>query len=122
MNAQSTLVTLDNKQLYPSKSLYELPDLQVKTSIVNWQREPYEHSHHRVRDVHPRDETYIVRNTYESKLASKIEDPLNFNRYNLPEREEHKPQYDSRIRPIDLASINVEKIHQVNEQRLTRLD
>ena len=47
---------------------------------------------------------------------------MDLQKYNLPEREEHKPQYDHRIRPIDLASINVEKIHQVNEQRLTRLD
>lgn len=65
---------------------------------------------------------YLIRNNYESKFASKIDDSLNFQRYNLPEREEHKPKYDSRIRPIDLANINVEKIHQINEQRLTRLD
>lgn len=72
--------------------------------------------------MNPRDELYLIKNNYENKYASKIEDGLNFQRYNLPEREEHKPQYNNRIRPIDLANINVEKIHQINEQRLTRLD
>ncbi|CDW72165.1 UNKNOWN [Stylonychia lemnae] len=122
LNSESILVTLDNKQLYPSKSLYEMPDLQSKTTIVNWNKEPYEYYNHRVKDLNPRDEMYLVRNNYESKYANKIDDNLNFQRYNLPEREEHKPQYDHRIRPIDLANINVEKIHQVNEQRLTRLE
>lgn len=54
---------------------------------------------------------YIVKNNYEDKFANKIEDSLNFKRFTVPEREEHKPKYDSRIRPIDLANINVEKLH-----------
>ena len=111
LNAESTLVTLDNKQLYPSKSLYELPQLTAKTEIVDWKREPYEYYNNRVKDLNPRNEMYIVKNNYENKYASKIDDQLNNQRYNLPEREEHKPQYNQRIRPIDLANINVEKLH-----------
>lgn len=54
---------------------------------------------------------YIIKNNYEDKYANKIDDPLNFKRFAVPEREEHKPQYDSRIRPIDLAHLNVEKLN-----------
>ena len=75
-----------------------------------------------MKDLNPRNELYIVKNNYENKYASRIDDQLNMQRYNLPEREEHKPQYNQRIRPIDLANINVEKLHQVNELRLTKLD
>lgn len=69
-----------------------MPDLVSKTSIVSWHREPFEYYNHRLKDLHPRDERFVVRNNYESKYASKIDqdtDALNFIRYNLPEREDH---------------------------------
>lgn len=55
-----------------------MPDLQSKTTIVNWNKEPYEYYNHRVKDLNPRDEMYLVRNNYESKYANKIDDNLNF--------------------------------------------
>mmetsp|Transcript_14656 Transcript_14656/g.14285 ORF Transcript_14656/g.14285 Transcript_14656/m.14285 type:complete len:115 (+) Transcript_14656:952-1296(+) len=95
-------------------------DLREKTQIVDWKKEPYEY--YEGKDLNPRHEMYIVKNKFESKFANKIDDALNYQRFILPERDEHKPQYDTQIRNIDLASINVEKIHQVNEQRLSKLD
>ena len=89
---------------------------------MNWHKEPYEYYNSKVKDINPRNDMYVVKNDYETKFANKIDDELNFKRFHVPEREEHKPQYDSRIRPIDLASINVEKIQSVNENRLSRLE
>lgn len=41
---------------------------------------------------------YIVKNNYESKYASKIDDDLNLKRYNLIERDVDLPKYDNKIK------------------------
>lgn len=85
--------------------------MQTKTTIVNWHREPYEYYNSKVKDIHPRNEFYIIKNNYENKHAHKIDDELNLKRFTILEREENMPKYEKRIRPIDLANINIEKIH-----------
>lgn len=83
-----------------------------KTKIVNWNREPYEFYHSKVKDINPRHEMYMVKNNMENKFAQKLgEFGGGSSGFVIPDREEHRPQYDNRIRPIDLASINIEKIH-----------
>jgi hypothetical protein len=72
LNSESTLVTLDNRQMYHAKSIYDNKDLLMKTEIVDWNKEPYEHYKPRTKDIGVRDELYIVKNDYESKFAHKI--------------------------------------------------
>ena len=86
---------------------------------MDWKKEPYEY--YEGKDLDPRHEMHIIKNKFESKYANKIEDNLNKMRFALPERPEHKPQYEG-VKNIDLANINIEKIHSVNEQRLSKLD
>jgi len=71
--------------------LFSLPDLRSKSTIVNYKKEPYEYYNSKVKDLNPRDELYLIKNNYENKHAHKIDDGLNFKRFTIPEREEHKP-------------------------------
>jgi hypothetical protein len=53
---------------------------------VNWHKEPYEYYNSKFKDLDPRNEMYIVKNNYDNKMANKISDSLNYQRFNIPER------------------------------------
>ena len=61
---------------------------------MNWNAEPYEYYKPRTKDLSIRNSDYLLKNNYESKYAHQIKDPLNYQRFALNERAEHKPQYD----------------------------
>jgi len=81
---------MDNKTLYPSRSLCDLgPTFTTQSKIVEFKKEPYEYYHNKPKDLGERDEMYIIKSDFANKRAHRIPDlDSKFTMPNMPVRDD----------------------------------